>query len=97
VEVNDPARLVFGDLRVGQADLRRERLVGEPGPSGQSPVNGDGQAAPQFGIRWTYAALFRIGRWRLGDATKRKADQPGTSGERQLARRLAVQPERRIR
>ncbi len=61
-EVDDPARLVFGDLRVGQADLRRERLVGEPGPSGQSPANGGGEAAPQFGIRWLYTALFRISR-----------------------------------
>jgi hypothetical protein len=46
----------------GQADLRRERLVGEPGPPGQSPANGDGEAAPQLGIRWLYTALFRISR-----------------------------------
>jgi hypothetical protein len=80
VEVDDPARLVSGDLLVGQADLARERLVGEPGPSGQSPANGDGEAAPQFGIPWLYTALFRISRWRLGDATERKAD-PATGSK----------------
>jgi hypothetical protein len=56
VEVDAPAPLVFGDFGVGQADQRRERLLGEPGPSGQSPANGDGEAAPQFGIRWLYTA-----------------------------------------
>ena len=62
VEVDAPAPLVFGDLGVGQADLRRERLMGEPGPSGQSPANGHGEAAPLLGIRWLYTALLRISR-----------------------------------
>ena len=62
MEVDAPAPLVLGDLGVVQADLRRERLLGEPGPSGQSPANGDREAAPQFGIRWLYTALLRISR-----------------------------------
>ncbi len=49
VEVDDAAALVFGDLGVGDPDLRGKRLVGKPGLAGQGPAEGDGEAAPQFG------------------------------------------------
>ena len=49
VEVDDAAALVFGDLGVGDPDLRGEGLAGEPGLAGQGPAQGDGEAAPQFG------------------------------------------------
>jgi hypothetical protein len=49
VEVDDAAPLVFGDLGVGDVDLRGERLAAQPGPAGQCPAKRDGEAAPQLG------------------------------------------------
>jgi hypothetical protein len=43
VEVDDAAALVFGDLGVGDPELRGEGLAGEPGLTGQRPPQGDGE------------------------------------------------------
>ena len=48
VEVDDATMLVFGDLGVGDPELRGEGLAGEPGLAGQLPAQGDGEATPQF-------------------------------------------------
>ena len=49
VEMDDSAALVLGDLGVGKPRLCRERLAGEPGPTGEGPAQGDGESAPQLG------------------------------------------------
>ena len=49
MEVDDATPLVFGDLGVGDPDLRGEGLAGEPGLAGQGPAQGDGEPAPQLG------------------------------------------------
>jgi hypothetical protein len=49
VKVDDAAPLVLSDLCEGDADLGGERLIGQPGHAGQSPAQGNGEPAPQFG------------------------------------------------
>jgi hypothetical protein len=49
VEVDDAAALVFGDLGVGDPELRGEGLAGESGLAGQGPAQGDGEPSSQFG------------------------------------------------
>ena len=49
MEVNDSTPLVFGNLGVGDTDLGRERLVGQPGLPGECAAQGDGEPAPQVG------------------------------------------------
>src|ERR1019366_3537786 len=51
VEVDHAAALVFGDLGVGDAQLRGERRAAHPGLAGECPAQGNGEAAPEFGGR----------------------------------------------
>jgi hypothetical protein len=51
VEVNHATALVLGDLGERDPQLRRQGLVSQPGLAGESPVEGYGEAAPQFGVQ----------------------------------------------
>jgi hypothetical protein len=45
VEVDDTTALIFGDLGVGDTDVSREGLVGQPSLPGQVAAQSDGEAA----------------------------------------------------